>query len=528
MNFNYLKSHSINAKNLLIYCLIFILLVCTLCAAGCKEESEFVNYNRIEISGIDEILMDRETDSVDLLDGVTAVYKCEDGTKKQLTDEIRYILPAKAKTKGNLIVFSECGDYEIPYYVSDGKGNYTVAMRLIKVRNIYNCYWVNATLPVLYCALDMVSNNYKSMLVFTRSDTLNIAELDDSRFIYKINGADIDELETSKKYTAHIAKTDKWSYFRAFICDAFNQIELFSFVQNGIPSNRYEIKLVSDGSWTYTTAFPYRDENSWDKWSENKRIYNGIYNQALKNEYKLVGTVSNSNLYELEFDGVKVGSHYYNDAQLSQMPIMAAQRDNVEMWCGYPETLVSENAKVQAEIEKAHMPKMSPEKMYNALSDDKKQKFLKICNLIKEDFDAEYFNKEGEYLIITGTNPFGGNFTDAEYAELLKKIIADYSDYNILYKPHPSALAPGDGMPLTKQVLDENGIKIMPGRLPMEVITWVYSDVKLGGFDSSLFMAVPQGNTEFFIAESPSALSNLTKQLYESGAFGTPKFYWKA
>ncbi len=83
-------------------------------------------------------------------------------------------------------------------------------------------------------------------------------------------------------------------------------------------------------------------------------------------------------------------------------------------------------------------------------------------------------------------------------------------------------------MPLTKQVLDENGIKIMPGRLPMEVITWVYSDVKLGGFDSSLFMAVPQGNTEFFIAESPSALSNLTKQLYESGAFGTPKFYWKA
>lgn len=241
-----------------------------------------------------------------------------------------------------------------------------------------------------------------------------------------------------------------------------------------------------------------------------------------------MGTVSNSNLYELEFDGVKVGSHYYNDAQLSQMPIMAAQRDNVEMWCGYPETLVSDNAKVQAEIDKAHMPKMSPEKMYNALSDDKKQKFLKICNLIKEDFDAEYFNKEGEYLIITGTNPFSGNFTDAEYADLLKRIIADYSDYNILYKPHPSALAPGDDMPLTKQVLDENGIKIMPGRLPMEVITWVYSDVKLGGFDSSLFMAVPQGNTEFFIAESPSALSNLTKQLYESGAFGTPKFYWKA
>ena len=62
----------------------------------------------------------------------------------------------------------------------------------------------------------------------------------------------------------------------------------------------------------------------------------------------------------------------------------------------------------------------------------------------------------------------------------------------------------------------------------MEVITWVYGDVKLGGFDSSLFMAVPQGNTEFFIAQNADALSVLSKQLYNDGAFGSPKFYWKA
>ena len=37
---------------------------------------------------------------------------------------------------------------------------------------------------------------------------------------------------------------------------------------------------------------------------------------------------------------------------------------------------------------------------------------------------------------------------------------------------------------------------------------------------------VPQGNTEFFIAEDSSKLSVLTKQLYDEGAFGNPKFYW--
>ena len=60
----------------------------------------------------------------------------------------------------------------------------------------------------------------------------------------------------------------------------------------------------------------------------------------------------------------------------------------------------------------------------------------------------------------------------------------------------------------------------------MEVISWVYSDVNLGGFDSSLFMAVPQGNTEFFIARNADALSQLSKQLYNDGAFGSPEFYW--
>ncbi len=489
--------------------------------------NDVVDYNQIELNGIDEVMIDRATETFDVMSGVSAEYELPDGTEKDLSDEVRYILPAQANADGNIVTFKECGDFEIPYYISDGKGNHTVAFRLVKVRNIYNCYWVNATIPVLYCALDMVSNDYKSMLVFTRADTLNIDELDEGRFIYKANGADVNELDASKKYMAHIASTDKWSYFRAFICDAFNQIELFSFVQNGIPTSRYEVKLVSDGSWTYTKAFPYRDAGSYDKWKENKRIYDGIYNQALKNEFEYVNTISNTKMYRLTFDGVEVGSHYYNDVQLSQMTIMAAQRDNVEMWCGYPETLTSADPKVQAEIDKAHMPKMSPDVMYADFSEEQKEKFLKICNLVKDTFDTEYFNQEGDYLIITGTNPFAGSFTDAEFADILQRIVDDYSGYNILYKPHPSALAPTDNMPMTKGVLEANNIKIMPGRLPMEVITWVYPNVRLGGFDSSLFMAIPQGNTEFFIANGPTSLSVLTKQLYDSGAFGTPKFYWK-
>ncbi len=172
------------------------------------------------------------------------------------------------------------------------------------------------------------------------------------------------------------------------------------------------------------------------------------------------------------------------------------------------------------------MPKMEPDEMYRKLSDEQKAYFLELVNFDKAEFDTKYFDQEGDYLIITGTNPFTGAFTDAEFADLLARIGNEYQGYNLLYKPHPSAALPAEGS-LTAKWLSDNGVKILPGRLPMEVISWVYSDVAMGGFDSSLFMSVPQGNTKFFIAKDASSLSVLTKQLYDSGVFGSPKFFWK-
>ena len=503
----------------------------TMCACGTQEPTQPnlpEDHVAPVIDGLKTVRIDCNTEVFDVVDGITVWDEDDEGNKFDLMSSLEIIAPADVEITDGKVKFDKPGDYNFTYVVKDENNNITVNNRKVEVRNIYNCYWVNATMPVLYCALDMVSNDYKSMLVFTRGDTLNTEELDDERFFYKVNGAEVDSLENAKSYMARIAALDEYSYFRAFISDAFNQIELFSFVQYGIPTSRYEIKLVSDGSWTYNSAFPYREANAWETWETNRKKYDGIRQQAVLGEYVPNGTILQKNMYKLVYDGYEVGSHYYNDAQLSTMAIMAAQRDNIEMWCAYPETLKSADARVQAEIDKANMPKMAPDVMYSKLTPEQKEKFLKICNLDKDEFDKTYFNEEGQYLIITGTNPFTSrNFTDAEFADLLTRIIADYDGYNILYKPHPSAAEPGDGLPLTKAVLESNNVKILPGRLPMEVITWVYSDVKLGGFDSSLFMAVPQGNTQFFIAQSPDSLSALSKQLYNDGAFGQPTFYWK-
>lgn len=484
------------------------------------------DYNNVVIDGLNEVFIDKDTESFGLMDGVTATYTFEDDTTVSLDSAVRTVLPAQAVVKDGKVTFTECGDYDIVYYVNDNEGNHSVAKRTVKVRNIYNCYMMSATLPVLYCALDIVSNNYKSLLTFTRSDTLDISVLDDDRFIYKINGASMNDLRKSWAMTARIAQDDEYSYFRLFITDVYSQSEIFSMMRYGIPSYRYEVKLVSDGSYTYNSAFSdYRKADSYNTWVNNKAIYDGVIDKALKGEFTSVNESTGE--VKIVYNGKTIGDDVVASG-LNKMAIMAAQRDNVELWCGYPETLTSKDPNVQAEIDKAHMPKMAPEEMYKNLSDEQKAEFLKLCNFDKDDFDKTYFTEQGEYLIITGTNPFIGSLSDDEFADVLKRIVADYKGYNLLFKPHPRAMEPTDAMPKTKAVLQENNIKILPGRLPMEVISWVYSDVALGGFDSSLFMAVPQGNTKFFIAKDSTALSELSKQLYDDGAFGTPKFYWKA
>lgn len=509
---------------------LFIVFICLLIITSCSKEKIETAVDAVKpvIKLEEEIQIDFSTEKFNLYDDVVVTDVNANGEEEVLTSNIEVNLPlGVTKEENNNIKFKKPGDYIFTYTATDNSGNTTSKERLVKVRNIYNCYWVNATLPVLYCALDMVSNDYKSILVFTRKDTLDIDTLDNERFIYKVNGADVAELETAKKYTSRIAALDEWSYFRLFLCDAFNQIELFSFVQNGIPESRYEVKLVSDGSWTYNTAFPYREDNSYDLWNKNLEIYNNIRKEAFLGNFKYEKDISGFPMFSLKHNDIVVGSHYYADAQLSEMAIMAAQRENVELWCGYPETLVSKDARVQNEIKKAHMPKMSPDKMYSNFSETEKSEFLKIVNFNKKDFDEKYFNMEGEYLIITGTNPVSGNLTEDEFIGVLNNIIKDYKNHHILFKPHPSAIPSETNYSKVFEFFKENNIKVLPGRLPMEVISWVYPNVKLGGFDSSLFMAVPQGNTQFFIAQDVQNLSILTKHLYLGGAFGKAKFYWK-
>ena len=81
-------------------------------------------------------------------------------------------------------------------------------------------------------------------------------------------------------------------------------------------------------------------------------------------------------------------------------------------------------------------------------------------------------------------------------------------------------------MPTEEQekYLNDLGIKVLPGKLPMEAICFIYPSLKLGGFDSSLYLSTDEGKTLFFFAKNQTELWNPLDLLCDT-LFANVKFY---
>ena len=90
-----------------------------------------------------------------------------------------------------------------------------------------------------------------------------------------------------------------------------------------------------------------------------------------------------------------------------------------------------------------------------------------------------------------------------------------------MYKPHPSAL-PDENQ---EQFLNDLGIQVLPGTIPMEALCFIYPNLNLGGFCSSLYMSVDKGKTKFFFVQSKDDLIAPLNQLYDD-LFSDAKFYY--
>ena len=109
------------------------------------------------------------------------------------------------------------------------------------------------------------------------------------------------------------------------------------------------------------------------------------------------------------------------------------------------------------------------------------------------------------------------------FRKLMLKVKANYGNrYNIFFKPHPNQMPTGEYL---SYITDMLGFQVLPATLPMESLLWVYPELKIGGYSSSLYMSTATGQTLFFLnTEDQNGLSVPLPILYNQGHFSGVEF----
>lgn len=266
--------------------------------------------------------------------------------------------------------------------------------------------------------------------------------------------------------------------------------------------------MYSCGTVDYVVNYSFLEENTIKAFNLKNNNFQDALNKARSNQC----TEDNSLEYLKE-----VGKQYCDRDYV----LINSLRENVDYYLQFPELIEFKDKKVEKKLKKANMHKIDAKQQYNDLTDEQKNMFFKIVNLDKNTFDKEYFTSDNEkYLIITGTTPINGRYLKGIYQRMLKKVVEEYkNEYTIFYKPHPRAIPEGKD----EEYLKELGIKILPGKMPMEAILFVYDNIKLGGFASSLYMSANKGDTLFFFANNKEELVEPINILYDK-LFNEAKF----
>ena len=420
------------------------------------------------------------------------------------------------------------GEYEILV-----KQGYKKEKGLIKINqidkkeeNTYKIYVISETLQTLLANLNISSDIHQKGFLWTaRTSTVNIDKIKKNipkLEISKNNG----ELEIGKfkevivpelkEYIEKTLKEDSNAYFELYMEEDKFYLDLELFGKIGLDDSRYDVTMYTNGTLGYTREYEITEENKYKRFTTEKRSYETIV-ERIKNNTLETNDYPGSYLVD---DFSKV---FIKELNFDYMYISTLVRNNIKLLLQYPEMITFEDEEIKKEMEQANIKKIVLQDEFNKLEEKGKEIFFDNIDFNKDELDKNYFTDETkEYLIITGTVPFYGEYSSIKkFEEVIKQVSKDYSDkYVLLYKPHPRAIPTAE----QEKFLNELGIKILPGKLPMEAISFVYPNLKLGGFDSSLYMSTDEGKTLFFFAKDKTELWSPLDVLYDT-VFSDAKFY---
>lgn len=407
--------------------------------------------------------------------------------------------------------FYKEGTYEIEVTSAGKTEKNTIKINPIEKTNEYNIFLVKETLPILLSSFDMVKEkNIPSYIYYDRSDTLNTDNIKemftDVTISEYIGQPDINNTQFSEKIIPEVREfikdklsKDENAYFNIYVTAEYYWMGIIAVEGLGLSDERVHTTMYSCGTNDYVNSYMETGDNVYEEFLKEKDNFNNILDKI------------KSNLYNDE-DYTYLSTGKGQELRL-YLALLNASRDNVVYYLQYPELLPITDTKIKKEINNANIEKIVIREQFNKLAEEQKQDLYKCIGINKQEFDEKYFNSQDkDYLIITGTKPYYGGYSQEEFENIINQIVNKYGQqYKILYKPHPMAL------PDTNQekYLNDLNIEVLPGRMPIEAITFMYDNLKLGGFASSLYMNIDKGNTLFFICKSKDILVTPLDILYD-------------
>lgn len=416
--------------------------------------------------------------------------------------------------------FYEPGTYNVEVAKGNQKEKSKIVINKIDKNNSnnYNIYITAETLPTLFSSFDMAKlNNAHSYIWFEREGTLNIGnlkkEMPNATISDYIGNDNADTFfpevrREVKDFVNEKLRADENAHFTVYVTAECYWLEIATIEELGLTEDRVDVVMYSCGTVDYVVNYSFLEEDTLKVFKQKKDSFQEAIEKARANLCR-----EDTMLNYLKKDG--------DDYCDSDYVLINALRDNVDYYLQFPELIEFKDEKVKKQMNKANMHKIDAKQKYKELTDEQKEIFFKLVDLDKNTFDSEYFTDSNKnYLIITGTTPFNGQYLPFQYHQILKKVVEEYkNDYTILYKPHPKAIPEGENA----TYLEELGIKVLPGKMPMEAILFVYDNIKLGGFASSLYMSANKGDTLFFFTKDKDDLVEPLNILYDD-LFSSAKF----
>ncbi len=353
----------------------------------------------------------------------------------------------------------------------------------------YNIAPITATMPVTMfsLALDEITDNGRipTFVWLKRSGAWNWNNVPNN--VYPLPIADTSEfLDDNEKsiykktsaYVKELYEINKNSKFHLYYNDYFNYGWVQATIANGIPTENYNVVMLSDG----TASFSYFNKHFDNSNAETE------YARMAAQWAKLKKQVAKKGTYTV-FSNVEIKAEKLREYAF----VMAREESNVEWWLTRINgTLANNNPDFYAKVEATENIKVRDLKgLLDAIPTDNDAYFnvdkLKKLYKFSDNMFEKAVEQDKEIMVILGT------WTDTEnntyFEQYVKATMAYYGDdYVYYYKGHPKN--PTNSVKGKLERLESWGLIDIDSTIPAELIFFFNPEAFCSGFASTTFVSL--------------------------------------